>query len=60
MTHIGLFGAGVAAAYVAGTERQVFKENDKVTLSMASAQNGRCSGKRSIMIKARWSEKLMT
>ncbi len=28
MTHIGLFGVGVAAAYVAGTERQVFKEKD--------------------------------
>ena len=28
MTHIGLFGAGLAAAYVAGTERRVFKEND--------------------------------
>jgi sporulation protein YlmC with PRC-barrel domain len=26
MTHIGLFGVGVAAAYVAGTERQVLKE----------------------------------
>ena len=26
MTHIGLFGAGLAAAYVAGTERRVFKE----------------------------------
>ena len=28
MTHIGLFGVGVAAAYVAGTERQVLKEKD--------------------------------
>jgi sporulation protein YlmC with PRC-barrel domain len=28
MTHIGLFGAGMAAAYVAGRERQAFKEND--------------------------------
>ena len=28
MTHFGLFGAGMAAAYVAGTERQVFKEKD--------------------------------
>ena len=28
MTHFGLFGAGMAAAYVAGTERQGFKEND--------------------------------
>ena len=28
MTHFGLFGAGMAAAYVAGTERQVLKEND--------------------------------
>ena len=28
MTHIGLFGAGMAAAYVAGTERQVLKEKD--------------------------------
>jgi hypothetical protein len=29
MTHIGLFGAGLAAAYVAGTERRVFKEKNK-------------------------------
>jgi len=28
MTHIGLLGVGVAAAYVAGTERQVLKEKD--------------------------------
>jgi sporulation protein YlmC with PRC-barrel domain len=28
MSHIGLFGAGMAAAYVAGTERQVSKVND--------------------------------
>ena len=28
MTHIGLFGAGLAAACVAGTERRVFKEKD--------------------------------
>jgi sporulation protein YlmC with PRC-barrel domain len=28
MTHFGLFGAGMAAAYVAGTERQVLKEKD--------------------------------
>jgi sporulation protein YlmC with PRC-barrel domain len=28
MTHIGLFGVGVAAAYVAGTERQVLEEKD--------------------------------
>ena len=28
MTHIGLFGVGVDAAYVAGTERQVLKEKD--------------------------------
>ena len=28
MTHIGLFGVGVAAAYVAGTERQVLKAKD--------------------------------
>jgi sporulation protein YlmC with PRC-barrel domain len=28
MTHIGLFGAGLAAACVAGTERRVFKETD--------------------------------
>jgi PRC-barrel domain len=28
MTHLGLFGSGIAAAFVAGTERQVFKEND--------------------------------
>ena len=27
MTHFGLFGAGMAAAYVSGTERQVLKEN---------------------------------
>jgi sporulation protein YlmC with PRC-barrel domain len=29
MTHIGLFAAGVAAAHVAGTERQISKEKDK-------------------------------
>jgi sporulation protein YlmC with PRC-barrel domain len=28
MTHIGLFGVGVAAAYVAGTERQALKAKD--------------------------------
>jgi sporulation protein YlmC with PRC-barrel domain len=28
MTHLGLFGSGIAAAFVAGTERQVCKEND--------------------------------
>ena len=28
MTHIGLFGVGVAAAYVAGTERLVLEEKD--------------------------------
>jgi len=28
MTHIGLFGAGLAAAYVAGTERRVCQEKD--------------------------------
>ena len=28
MTHLGLFGAGMAAAYVVGTERQVLKEKD--------------------------------
>ena len=28
MTHFGLFGAGMAAAYIAGTERQVLKEKD--------------------------------
>jgi sporulation protein YlmC with PRC-barrel domain len=28
MTHIGLFGVGVAAAYVAGTERQAVEAKD--------------------------------
>ena len=28
MTHIGLFGTGVAAAYVVGTERRVLKEKN--------------------------------
>jgi sporulation protein YlmC with PRC-barrel domain len=28
MTHFGLFGAGMAAAYVVGTERRVLKEKD--------------------------------
>ena len=39
MTHIGLFGAGVAAAYVVGTERRVFKEkNISRTINGVSAK----------------------
>jgi sporulation protein YlmC with PRC-barrel domain len=45
MTHIGLFGVGVAAAYVAGTERQVLKEQDT-----SRAVNG-VSAKRQVLGK---------
>ena len=45
MTHIGLFGVGVAAAYVAGTERQVLKEK-----AASRAING-VSAKRQVLGK---------
>jgi len=45
MTHFGLFGVGVAAAYVAGTERQVLKEK-----AASRAING-VSAKRQVLGK---------